>query len=79
MHEPADVAARYATLTDTHGERFLLGIGVSHAPLIDSKEPGRYHKPLAATEAFLDGIAPLSPVREGSAPPTGPPTPGAHA
>ena len=28
-----------------------------------------------AHQAFLDGIAPLSPVREGSAPPT----PGAHA
>jgi probable F420-dependent oxidoreductase len=56
MHDPADVAARYATLTDTHGERFLLGIGVSHAPLIDSKEPGRYRKPLAATTAFLDGL-----------------------
>lgn len=56
MHEPADVAARYATLTDTHGERFLLGIGVSHAPLIDSKEPGRYRRPLAATKAFLDGL-----------------------
>lgn len=56
MHEPADVAARYATLTETHGERFLLGIGVSHAPLIDSQEPGRYRKPLAATKAFLDGI-----------------------
>ncbi len=56
MHEPADVAARYATLTETHGERFLLGIGVSHAPLIDSKEPGLYRKPLAATKAFLDGI-----------------------
>ena len=56
MHEPSEVAARYATLTETHGERFLLGIGVSHAPLIDSKEPGRYRKPLAATKAFLDGI-----------------------
>lgn len=56
MHEPAEVAARYATLTEAHGERFLLGIGVSHAPLIDSKEPGRYRKPLAATKAFLDGI-----------------------
>lgn len=56
MHEPAEVAARYATLTETHGERFLLGIGVSHAPLIDSQEPGRYRKPLAATKAFLDGI-----------------------
>lgn len=56
MHDPAEVAARYATLTDTHGERFLLGIGVSHAPLIDSKEPGLYRKPLAATKKFLDGI-----------------------
>lgn len=56
MHEPADVAARYATLTETHGERFLLGIGCSHAPLIDSKDPGRYRKPLAATKAFLDGL-----------------------
>jgi probable F420-dependent oxidoreductase len=56
MHDPADVAARYATLTQTHGDRFLLGIGVSHAPLIDSQEPGRYRKPLAATKAFLDGI-----------------------
>lgn len=56
MHEPADVAARYASLTETHGERFLLGIGVSHAPLIDSREPGLYRKPLAATRAYLDGI-----------------------
>jgi probable F420-dependent oxidoreductase len=56
MHEPSDVAARYASLTKTHGERFLLGIGVSHAPLIDSKEPGRYRKPLAATRGFLDAI-----------------------
>jgi alkanesulfonate monooxygenase SsuD/methylene tetrahydromethanopterin reductase-like flavin-dependent oxidoreductase (luciferase family) len=40
MHAPSDVAAGYASLTKTHGERFLLGIGCSHAPLIDSKEPG---------------------------------------
>lgn len=56
MHDPSEVAARYASLTEGHGERFLLGIGVSHARLIDSKEPGRYRKPLAATKAFLDGI-----------------------
>ncbi len=56
MHDPVEVADRYATLTETHGERFLLGIGVSHAPLIDSKEPGLYRKPLAATKAFLDGL-----------------------
>jgi probable F420-dependent oxidoreductase len=56
MHEPPEVAKRYTSLTKTHGERFLLGIGVSHAPLIDSREPGLYRKPLAATRAFLDAI-----------------------
>ena len=56
MHEPADVAERYASLTRTHGERLLLGIGVSHAPLIDTREPGLYRKPLAATRTFLEAI-----------------------
>ena len=56
MHEPADVAAAHARLSAAHGRRFLLGIGVSHAPLIDSKSPGTYRKPLAATAAFLDGL-----------------------
>ena len=41
MHSAGDVAASYAALTALHGERFLLGIGVSHAPLIDAGEPGR--------------------------------------
>jgi probable F420-dependent oxidoreductase len=57
MHEPADVGAAYARLTGAHGDRLLLGIGVSHAPLIDATtEPGRYRKPLAATAAFLDKL-----------------------
>lgn len=61
MHEPAKVAASYAQLTAAHGERFLLGIGVSHAPLIGSD---RYRKPLAATASFLDGLdAAQQPVR----------------
>jgi probable F420-dependent oxidoreductase len=56
MHEPSEVAARYASLTKTYGERFLLGIGCSHAPLVDAKEPGRFRKPLAATRSFLDAL-----------------------
>src|ERR1700759_5368090 len=56
MHTPDDVAANFATLTAEHGDRFLLGIGVSHAPLIDAGEPGRDRKPLAATAAFLDAV-----------------------
>jgi probable F420-dependent oxidoreductase len=56
MHSADDVAQRYAALTAEHGDRFLLGIGVSHAPLIDAGQPGRYRKPLAATASFLDGL-----------------------
>jgi probable F420-dependent oxidoreductase len=56
MHTPGDVAENFAALTVEYGDRFLLGIGVSHAPLIDAGEPGRYRKPLAATAAFLDEL-----------------------
>jgi probable F420-dependent oxidoreductase len=56
MHEPSAVAEQYTSLTEKHGERLLLGIGVSHAPLIDTREPGLYRKPLAATRGFLDAI-----------------------
>ena len=56
MHSASDVAASYAALTAEHGDRFLLGIGVSHAPLIDADRPGRYRKPLAATASFLDAL-----------------------
>lgn len=56
MHDPIAVAGSFAELSATHGDRFLLGIGVSHAPLIDASEPGRYRKPLAATTAYLDAL-----------------------
>jgi probable F420-dependent oxidoreductase len=56
MHSADDVAESYAALTAEHGNRFLLGIGVSHAPLINADQPGRYRKPLAATVSFLDAL-----------------------
>lgn len=56
MHSAEDVAAGYTRLTEQYGERFLLGVGVSHASVINADEPGRYRKPLAATSAFLDGL-----------------------
>jgi probable F420-dependent oxidoreductase len=56
MHPAPDVAASYASLSAEYGERFLLGIGVSHSILIDASEPGRYRRPLAATRAFLDAL-----------------------
>jgi probable F420-dependent oxidoreductase len=56
MHEPADAAAEHARLTAIHGSRFLMGIGVSHGPFINLTEPGRYTKPLARMQEFLDGL-----------------------
>ena len=60
MHDAADVAAHYTRLVSDYGDRFLVGIGVSHAPLIDHGEPGRYTKPLARTEEYLAALDALS-------------------
>lgn len=57
MHEPAEVADGYAALTGDFPDRFLMGIGVSHAPAVDRRrEPGTYRRPMAATKAFLDAL-----------------------
>ena len=51
-----ETAGRHAELTAQHGDRFLVGIGVSHGPFIDRvKEPGAYRRPLEQMAAFLDG------------------------
>lgn len=56
MHTPAESAAAYDRLTTAFGRRLLIGIGVSHAPLIDRKEPGTYTKPLQQMRDYLDGL-----------------------
>lgn len=65
MHTPEETADHHAALTGAHGARFLVGIGVSHAPLIDRQEPGTYQKPLQQMRDYLDGLdtaaTPLAP------------------
>lgn len=56
MHPAAETAEQHARLTAAHGDRFLVGIGVSHQALIDRKEPGTYTKPLSAMREYLDGL-----------------------
>jgi probable F420-dependent oxidoreductase len=56
MHEPAEVAARRAAWVDDWKQRFLLGLGVSHAPLIDHGQPGRYTKPFTKMVGYLDDL-----------------------
>ncbi|HEV7524855.1 MAG TPA: LLM class F420-dependent oxidoreductase, partial [Acidimicrobiia bacterium] len=56
MHEPAEVAARRAAWSEEWQRRFLLGLGVSHAVLIDHENPGRYSKPYSKMVDFLERL-----------------------
>lgn len=51
-HEPAELAAWWER-QEAHHERLLLGLGVSHAPLIGEG----WNRPLARMSEFLDGLA----------------------
>ena len=55
-HDPEAVAATHAELVDRYPGRFLLGVGISHAPIVDRHEAGRYHRPLEQLATFLDGL-----------------------
>jgi probable F420-dependent oxidoreductase len=59
--DPESVAAERAQLSDAYDGRFLLGLGVSHAALVDREEPGRYKRPLAQMRAFLDALDAAAP------------------
>jgi probable F420-dependent oxidoreductase len=62
MHEPDEVAAAQDDLEGRYPRRFLLGLGIGHAPIID-----RYRQPLATMRAFLDALDAARP--QGSRPP----------
>jgi len=61
MHEPAEVAARRASWSEEWQGRFTLGLGVSHAVLIDMGTPGRYAKPYSKMVDYLDGLDAATP------------------
>jgi probable F420-dependent oxidoreductase len=44
------------SLNDLHGGRFILGLGVSHIPMVEGLRGHKYDKPLGAMRAYLDGI-----------------------
>jgi probable F420-dependent oxidoreductase len=51
MHEPDAVAAAQDDLERRYPGRFLLGLGIGHAPIVE-----RYHRPLETMRAFLDAL-----------------------
>jgi probable F420-dependent oxidoreductase len=57
MHSAEETASAYTRLERQYGDRFLVGIGASHEPTVNSKHgQGHYRKPLTAMVSFLDGL-----------------------
>jgi probable F420-dependent oxidoreductase len=52
------------TLTALHPGRFVLGLGVSHGPLVTNMLGGTYEKPLSTMRNYLDRMAALPAVVE---------------
>jgi probable F420-dependent oxidoreductase len=46
----------YNTLNALYGGRFVLGLGVSHAPLVTDVRGHEYKKPMATMRAYLDAM-----------------------
>ena len=44
------------TLNQLYGDRFILGLGVSHQPSVEGLRGHRYEKPLPAMRAYLDAL-----------------------
>src|ERR671919_2585270 len=54
--DPVTTAAAQKTLAEAYPGRFLLGLGVSHVPLVEQIRGHTYGKPVAAMRAYLDGM-----------------------
>jgi probable F420-dependent oxidoreductase len=56
VRDPMAMAGAQKTLTEAYPDRFLLGIGVSHAPLVGMRGHD-YSKPFSAMRRYLDAMA----------------------
>jgi probable F420-dependent oxidoreductase len=67
----ASAAARN-TLAEQSSGRFLLGLGVSHAPFVEGVRGHRYEKPVATMRTYLEAMdkAPYAAVPPAETPPT---------
>jgi probable F420-dependent oxidoreductase len=54
--DPITMAAGQKTLAEAYPGRFLLGLGVSHIPLVEEMRGHRYEKPIPAMRAYLDAM-----------------------
>jgi probable F420-dependent oxidoreductase len=54
--DPVTTAAGLNTLSEAYPGRFVLGLGVSHIPLVELVRGHRYEKPIATMRAYLDAM-----------------------
>lgn len=54
--DPVTTAAAQKTLAEAYPNRFLLGLGVSHIPLVEQLRGHRYDKPVATMRRYLDAM-----------------------
>jgi probable F420-dependent oxidoreductase len=62
VNPPAEAAARTSELNARYDHRFLLGLGVSHQPMVERLRPGAWRSPLAAMSQYLDELDRRRPV-----------------
>jgi probable F420-dependent oxidoreductase len=55
--DAAGMAAAQLTLSEQSGDRFLLGIGVSHAPIVEGLRGHVYEKPIGKMRGYLEAMA----------------------
>jgi probable F420-dependent oxidoreductase len=55
-HDPPQVVDGVARLDDEFPERFVLGLGVSHAKVVERLNAGHYRRPLAQMVEYLDAL-----------------------
>jgi len=54
--DPVTMACAEKTLAEAYPNRFVLGLGVSHVPLVEQLRGHRYEKPVATMRAYLDAM-----------------------
>jgi probable F420-dependent oxidoreductase len=54
--DPLAMAAGQKTLSEAYPDRFILGLGVSHAPLVEQLRGHEYEKPIPRMRSYLDAM-----------------------
>jgi len=54
--DPFTARRRLHTLSRLYDDRFILGLGVSHAPMVEGLGGHVYDKPVPAMRRYLDGL-----------------------